>query len=332
MGMTRFAANDVLWREILACVAKPGKKLVAVAYVGTKGASLLPLQRGDRLVVDMSLDTVRRGATDPREIDKLRKRGVLVFTRRRLHAKFIIAGKTMIASSANVSSNSRDRLDEVGIITTEPVAVARAKDFFDRLCTTLVRPRYLRRCIEEYNPPPKGKTAETVEKGSERQGRVVEATLWFLGGITNLDHLGADQRAIEKVETRAEKKLKHPEKTCVTWVRYPRRPKFMDHIRDGDWVVECSRDGKQRYVTPPAQVLDQDSYTSPKGWRYEMLMLEAPDVDEKLPLSKFRQRVKRIEPALDRESPRTRAIENDEHADQILRLWTPAGRVAKLRR
>lgn len=331
MRTTRFVGNDALWREILACVGKPGKKLVAVAYMGTHGASLLSLQRGDRLVVDMSLATVKQGATNPREVRKLITRGVEVFTRGSLHAKFVIAGKTLIAGSANVSSNSQNGLDEAGIITTDPVAVARARDFFDRLCTEPVRPEYLKLCIKEYTRP-KFNGEANPKKWHRGQGRIVQAKLWFLGGLSELSLSETDQRSMDKVETRAAKKRKNPDKTFVRWVRYWRRPKFMDQIRKGDWVVECSTDGGPRYVTAPAQVLAQDSWVSSRGTQYEMLMLEASNADESVPLSKFRTRVKRFEPALDCESPRTRAIENEDHADQILRLWTPAGRLSKVKR
>lgn len=330
MGTTRFVGNDALWREIQACVGKPGQKLAAIAYMASKSATLLPLQRGDRLVVDMSLDTVRKGSTDPREIRKLIKRGVVIFTRDRLHAKFIIAGKTLIASSANVSPNSQDKLDEAGIVTTDPVAVARARDFFERLCTTPVRAEYLKRCKKEYRPPQFNGDANP-RKRRKGQGRIVQAKLWFLGGLSEITLSEIDQRTMEKVEARAKKKLKNPEKTSVTWVRYPRRRKFMDQIRDGDWVVECSTDGGPRWATAPAQVLGQDKWTSSNGWQYEVLMLETPDAGETLSLSKFREKVRRFEPALDKKSPRTRAIENDEHADRILRLWTPSGKIAKQR-
>jgi hypothetical protein len=330
VGRTRFLGNDVLWGEILACVARPGKKLVAVAYLGTNGADLLPLGKGDRLVVDMSLRTVRQSGTDPREIRKLVRRGVEVFTRGRLHAKFIIADKTLIASSANVSSNSQNGLDEAGIITTEPMAVKRAKDFFERLCTEPVRSKYLEQCIKEYRPPQSNGGANT--KGRRKgPGRVVQAKLWFLGGLRNLSLSEADLKSIEKIETRAEKKLKNPEKTSVTWVRYWGRRKFMGHIRKGDWVVECMKDGGPRYVTAPAQVLGQEEWVSSKGTSYSLLLLETPDAGEDLWLSDFRKKVKRFAPALDKESPRTQAIENDEHADHILRLWTPSGRISKQR-
>src|SRR5947209_16181750 len=83
----------------------------AVAYFGRNGAKLLPLKNGDSIVVDMSLGAVRQGVTDPRAVRTLRRRGVAVFSRPSLHAKFVIAGRTLIASSANASRNSNEILD-----------------------------------------------------------------------------------------------------------------------------------------------------------------------------------------------------------------------------
>jgi hypothetical protein len=301
--------------------------MVAVAYIGTKGAGLLPLQPRDRLVVDMSLAAVKTGATNPHEIKKFQDSGVEVFTRDHLHAKFVISRKTLIASSANVSSNSQNTLDEAGIITTDPVAIARATDFFEQLCTTPVRNEYLKKCIEEYRPPqPNG---SSNKKGHKKPGRVRQAKLWFVGGLRLFELPEEDKQRMEKIENKAEEKLKRPGKTSVSWVRYARRPKFMDQIRDGDWVVECINDGGHRRVGAPAQVLGQDKLKSSKGRQFDLLMLETPDAGEAFTISAFRRRVKRFEPALDKGSPRTRAIENDDHADRILRLWTASGRISK---
>jgi hypothetical protein len=325
--MTRFLANDILWRELLAQVGS-GKVCAAIAYFGTKGAELLPLRKGDQLVVDMSLGAVKQGVTDPREIRKLLGRGVKVFTRGSLHAKFIISGKTLIASSANVSLNSQNELDEAGVLTNDPQAVARALQLFDQLCTEPVRPEYLKTCIKAYNPP-KFKAAAATPGQRKGQKRVVQAKLWFLGGLENLELSDEETQSVAKVEKKAERKLKKPQKTSVTWVRYGKRPKFFDQIRDGDWVVECTTDGGPRYVTAPSQVLCQDQWTSPRGKLFEMLMLEHPDAGETMPLAQFRKRVKRFQSQLDHKSPRTRAIENEEHADLILRLWTHSGRLSR---
>src|SRR6266566_5676555 len=150
---SRFVANGELWTALREHVRKASGVHAAVAYFGRNGAKLLPLKRGDIIVADVSLGAVRQGVTDPRELKILMQRGVTIFSRPTLHAKFIIANRTLIASSANVSRNSRDTLDEAGIITTDPAAVRRAADFFEKLCTQPVGKKYLDRCIAEYRPP-----------------------------------------------------------------------------------------------------------------------------------------------------------------------------------
>ena len=140
---SRFITNNELWSEIHDYVAKVQHVSVAVAYFGEDGANLPPLKRGDNIVVDMSLGAIRQGVTNPRAVRTLMARGVRVFSRGSLHAKFIVAGRTLIASSANASHNSRSLLDEAGIITTDPTAVQRAVSFFEKLCTEPGGKKYL---------------------------------------------------------------------------------------------------------------------------------------------------------------------------------------------
>ena len=174
-SITKFISNDNLWQEINARVSNGKTVKAAVAYLGQKGSQLLPLKKGDTLVIDMSLGTVRAGVTDPREVRKLINKGVKVFSRGSLHAKFIIIDKTLIASSANISNNSNKKLDEVGIITTDSAAIKRAIDFFEKLCTEPVREQYLKACIKAYNPKP-----FNVGKPSQQKGRIRQAKLWFI--------------------------------------------------------------------------------------------------------------------------------------------------------
>jgi phosphatidylserine/phosphatidylglycerophosphate/cardiolipin synthase-like enzyme len=82
----------------------------------------------------MSPATVRAGSTDPREVEKLIQRRVEVFTRRNLHAKIVLADKSVIFGSANVSKHSQQVLDEAAILTTDQSAVRRAREFIERIC------------------------------------------------------------------------------------------------------------------------------------------------------------------------------------------------------
>jgi hypothetical protein len=313
-----------LWGALREHVRKAKGVRAAIAYFGKNGAKLFPLKRGDAIVADVSLAAVRQGVTNPSELRILMKRGVAIFSRERLHAKFIVADRTLIASSANVSRNSREILDEAGIITTDPAAVQRATDFFEKLCTEPVSKKYLNRCVAEYRPP---KFKPAVEKAPRkgRSKRVPEAKLWFVGGLVDEE----ETPLMERLTKRAEKKLRHPEKNEVSWIHYGSKPKFLRHIRFGDWIVDCIRDAKIRHVGPPAQVLYVEEGKQPNGKKYAAVMLESPGDGESMGLGQFRRKIRAVEPSLDKPSPRTKPIQNTDHADKILRLWTPRGKIAK---
>jgi hypothetical protein len=153
MSKISFLINENIWETIPKIVRASKHTDVVVAYLGTDGSKLLPLKKGDRLVVDMSISTVKAGATNPREIEKLIKRGVEVFSRRNLHAKIIVSDKEVLTGSANISKNSRDSLDEAAILTNDTLALQRAKNFINQICTEPVLPDYLKECINSYRPP-----------------------------------------------------------------------------------------------------------------------------------------------------------------------------------
>jgi hypothetical protein len=75
---SRFIANGELWDALRDHVAKTQGVRAAVAYFGQNGAKLLPLKKGDTIIVDVSLGAVRQGVTDPRALKTLMQRGVAV--------------------------------------------------------------------------------------------------------------------------------------------------------------------------------------------------------------------------------------------------------------
>lgn len=326
---TRFLSNDELWHELQARVAKGKCVRAAIAYFGGRGAKLLPLKKGDSIVLDMSIGAVRQGVTNPRSVRTLIRRGVKVFSRGSLHAKFLVIDRMLIASSANASTNSKEILDEAGIVTTDAAAVRRAADFFDKLCTEPVGNEYLKKCIAEYRPPQFKPAIEHGQPRAKRSHRVVEAKLWFIGGLVELSLSDDARQSIERVERRYEKRLKRPEQTEVNWIRFGGKPKYLRHIRVGDWIVDCMKLAHGRYVGPPSQVLSLDEWVSDRGKSYTMLMLETPSDGESMSLTDFRRKIVAVKPGLNRPNPRTRAIEDNDCADSILRLWTATGTISK---
>jgi phosphatidylserine/phosphatidylglycerophosphate/cardiolipin synthase-like enzyme len=101
----------------------------------------------------MSEAALRSGATNPYEIEKLVRRGVLVFSRPHLHAKMIIADRKVIVGSANVSNRARRILDEAALITTDRVVLGRATEFLNAICIEPVGSEFLKRCKAIYRPP-----------------------------------------------------------------------------------------------------------------------------------------------------------------------------------
>ncbi|HUT54283.1 MAG TPA: phospholipase D family protein [bacterium] len=317
---TRFLSNQSLWNEVLSRLSKAKDASVAVAYLGGSGTQLLPLRRGHRLVVDMSLGKVKQGITDPREVRRLVKRGVKVYSRASLHAKLYIADRYVIASSANASTNSRYNLDEAGILTDDPAAARRARAFIDRICTEPVRPEYLKKCIAAYRPPKGGIPAKRGKKRTEPK-------LWFIGGLVTLNLSEEEKKSIKKIEDKVSKKLRDPNTTEVTWIRYRRMPKYARSIRPDEWIIDCMKDGKVRRVFAPSQVLSREIWNSPSGKKYHLLMLESSISSESIPISYFRKLARNIVPELDKPNPRTRSIINEEKADALLGLWNHSGRL-----
>jgi phosphatidylserine/phosphatidylglycerophosphate/cardiolipin synthase-like enzyme len=329
--MTYFVSNDDLWREIQRRVGDGKRVRAAVAYLGSGGATLLPLKRGDSIVVDMSIGAVRQGVTDPREIRTLVRRGVKAFSGGSLHAKFLLVDNTLIVSSANISHNSKEVLDEAGVITTDSATVRRASEMFDKLCTEPIGKEYLKTCIAEYRPPKFKAAGEHRPSRSKRSRRIVEAKLWFLGGLKALSLSDVDRKSVEQVERHHQTKLSRPEQTELTWIRYHRLPKALRQVRVGDWIVDCQKDGRGRYVGPPQQMLGFDKWVSDRGTRYTLMMLEVASAGEVMSLTDFRRKVVAIQPELNHPSPRSRPIVEKNRADDILRMWTSTGRVAKRR-
>lgn len=134
---------------------------------------------------------------------------------------------------------------------------------------------------------------------------------------------------MQRLARRAERRLKAPEKSEVRWIHYHAKPNFLRGIRIGDWIVDCMKDGNTRHVGPRAQVLSMEEGKLPGGKKYTAVMLESPSDGESMALGQFRRKIRAVEPNLDKPFPRTRPIQNTDHADKILRLWTPRGKIAK---
>lgn len=330
MARTTFLSNEVLW-QILSTQIKSAEHVeAAIAYFGQGGAKLLPLRKGDRLVVDMSLATVKTGGTDPREIEKLFKKGVEIFSRRNLHAKIILLDNNVIVGSANVSKRSYDVLDEAAILTTDPLVIKRTQEFIDRLCTEPVQSKYLEQCKQLYRLP-----RIIGKRSSETSGqqRVKHAKLWMV----NLVECSVPESEIERYEQgerKAQELIKDSVRSETDSFHWSSKPKMADELEFGDWVIEViTYKDKTILVYPTAQLLFIDHYVreSKSGKQRYVFHVETPKRGQTLTWKEFCKKAKSILGLRELSKPRTQPIRDIQIADELLRFWTPGGRVAKRR-
>ena len=249
---SRFLINEVLWQAISARIKAPKRIDAGIAYFGQGGAKLLPLRSGDRLVVDMSLTTVKAGGTDPREVEKLIRHGVQAFTRRNLHAKIVVADRSVIVGSANVSGRSVRDLDEAAILTSDPSAIRRAREFIDRICTEPIRPDYLEVCKRIYRPPRFGGQRARAE-GNGR--RAAHAKLWLVK-LREYELPASERERFEEGESKAATSVRDQVRSTTDSFHWPHKPKMAQEPEPAGWIIQVvTLEDKNTIVGPPGQLL-----------------------------------------------------------------------------
>jgi hypothetical protein len=323
-----FLAGNEVWKYLSPRIRAARRVHAAIAYLGKGATRWAPLRRGHVLVVDMSLKACKQGVTDPREIRKLIRRKVQVFSRANLHAKVVVADDVAIVGSANVSRNSATALEEAALVTANPSAVRATRHFVETLCTEPVRPRYLAKCIAAYRPPSfKAAAADTSPRKKTPASRT--PLLWILGGLRYHDVPKAEEDKAEAAIRRARKMRHKREGTYVDQVHFPVRHPFMMRLHPGDWLITSIQSGRSAEIWPPRQLLSIEAYPRGRGKRRWTLQLEAPDAEQSLSLGEFRKRTARILPSSRSPNLRTRPIFDRAKAQLIHSLWTSTGRVSR---
>jgi hypothetical protein len=328
--VTHLLTNRNLWKEIQARTKAARRIHAAIAYLGTDATPLLHLKSGDTLVVDMSLRIVKAGATNPSEVRKLLKKGVRVYTRANLHAKVIAADGYLIVSSANASLSSFRRLDEAGCMTSDRIALERAREFIESIALEPVLPNYLRKCLAAYRPPrfPAAREGDTSGRKGGGRRRPPEADLWFVSGLVRSEIPQRERGHVTKAEARARKRKKLAS-SSVEEIHYASRPGWVDNLRVGDLVVDCVREGAGFVVSPPARFLGLESYPRGGGKRRYLLMLERLRGSQGVSRTEFHRRIKRSLPAGQKAFRRTRAVTDIPIADAIRSVWTRSGAISR---
>jgi hypothetical protein len=244
-----------------------------------------------------------------------------------LHAKVVLADKTLICGSANVSKRSQLVLDEAAVLTTELAAIRRAEEFLERLCTEPVGDKYLQECKRIYKPP---RVVASRSTGVLRQGRTEHAKLWLVN-LSYGEVPDAESDRYEVGETKAEDLIKGKNSTSDSF-HWPFEPKMAGELELGDWIIQMIKqeDGKI-VVCSPGRFLFTDRYVRDRqsGKERWVFHLEVPKRRENMTWAEYCRAVKGLPVVGTSNSPRTGPVRDTELADRLLGLWTDGGRISR---
>jgi len=244
-----------VWRQVAAKANRAQRRLVAVAYVSTKGH--LNLKHGDILVCDASDRAVRAGETSARVLDALFRRRVEVRSRPDLHAKLAVFGRYAVVGSCNMSGAAANDLTELALFTDRQQVVSQATAFIHQIRENShqINDRFIKRILKitVRRVPRRGQP----KKPPPRLGHRV-----WLVSVRELadDSFPGERRAVEKAERKARLLIADKDAT-VSWLRWTGRSRFRSVARPGDVVVQIwrSHSGRRVDVFPPVPiVLRQD--------------------------------------------------------------------------
>jgi hypothetical protein len=260
MKNTVLIEREYIWPKITAAVKECRRKChVAVAYMGSRGATMLPLPAGSKLVVDASNNAVSGGQTNPTELLKLFRDGVEIYSVSGLHAKVYTVGTRLYIGSANVSANSKERLHEAVFTTADRTLVRQARDYVLSLCTAAneLGEEKLRMLESEYRPPKfeAGRKAQRGTSGGDAAQRLYVAHLH----LTDFDPRHV--REYEEGSNIAHSLAMNDTRYIVYEIEWSGLPA----VKDEDFIVMVCYEHGKTYVSPPARVLNVELWEDRKG-------------------------------------------------------------------
>lgn len=317
MKMTTTFLQSELWNKIDHLAKRAKRKHIAVAYLGSGASNLIPLSKGDTLVIDLSLQAAKSGQTNPHEVAKYIRAGASVFSCANLHAKVYLFDKTSVVGSGNLSLHSRNALVEAGIVTNDSTVLKSARGFIKSIQVEPVTPEYLKLCKREYRPPKFGGGVRGNRKRRDKRVLPTYSRLW-LSGVFDATFSDEEERISERENRRALREVKDKRKYEVDSVRWVGESHITRTARKGDFIVQIYNDK----VYPPFRIVRISKYQLPnrKSTRY-FLHIEEDKRPKLFRWSKFKKTLSQV--GLGKLTPlTTREIKSPKASHTILGLWS----------
>lgn len=253
-------AVKLITKNIWATLTKAAKlsktkSMVAVAYFGQQGSSMLPLKKGSTLLVDASDKAVKSGQTCPAELLKLYYNGVQIYSLENLHAKLFVIGKELFIGSTNVSGNSSKLLQEAIVKTNDKQAIEDAKAFIESHTGKIeMGEEQLNRLSKIYNPPKNIGLRNTSSKSKEKAPSFQ---------VVQLENIKVSEEENEQFEMGAAEAQKHRIKKSRHSVdEFILEGKI--NLIKGDIIMQIVDEGNNVYVTPAGTLIHLRNWSNGK--------------------------------------------------------------------
>ena len=232
--------SDDLWLELGRLASSTKTIKAAVAYVSDD--SCISFGKGDTLVVDASDASIAGARTSVNVLKSAHEKGANLYSCDTLHGKIIVFDHEAYIGSANISKNSTNSLDEVGIISDHPTIMAGAIQFIDGLAanSTIIDAEFIDRAskIEVRSG------GNTSSIGKSRKVKIVKPRSWLLSVNNDAKYPGNEDR-VENDNFQIE----ITDKEYRTWFWMKKGSRFYDQVKTGDLVVIIERE-RQRANRP----------------------------------------------------------------------------------
>ena len=253
-----------LWTELESLFKSSKSVIAAVAYVSDDAT--ISFKEGDVLVVDASNSSIAGGRTSASVLESAYKKGAKIYSCDTLHGKVIVFDHKAYIGSANISINSKDKMDEVGVISDHPVVIAGAIQIIDSLAnqSVLVDSKFIARILKI-----KVERSSKHSSTKPRKVRAGKSRSWLISVRNDADYPGDEGKINEDNEQIETTGNEEP-----AWFWMKKGSRFYEQAKVGDSVVIIEREKKESkkpeycYRHFVVKKITSDSVVGTKAYHY----------------------------------------------------------------
>lgn len=224
-----------LWSDLESLFESSKGIKAAIAYVSDD--AYLSFKEGDILVVDASDSSIAGGRTSASVLESAYNKGAHIYSCETLHGKVVVFDHKAYIGSANISENSKYRLDEVGVISDHPAIMAGAIQIIDGLVnrSALIDGSFIARILKI-----RVNRSDTQSSSKPRRVRVGKFRSWLISLRNDADYPG-DEGKVDEDNQLIE--ITENEEPAWFWIKKGNR--FYEEAKIGDSVVIIEREKKE---------------------------------------------------------------------------------------